>query len=171
MMAVCAPRTFFAFTEGSGLVTWPELTPFLTLKRQLGNSVFSFFTKRHWWERTVQKGAPRLTAENHVAWRNFPLNRKISNGWLRAGWSSIRYPLSIAESSSRKEIFLIDDMRKFYRISKSVAESPIRKEIFIIAERRKFFQVFCSGITMLWTQNLWMLLVGVLPFKTLHKGT
>ena len=41
MMKVCADRTFFAFTGGSGLVTGLELTPFLTLKREIGNSAFS----------------------------------------------------------------------------------------------------------------------------------
>ena len=78
----------------------------------------SLFGRRFWWEQT---------AVNHVVWRNFPQNRKISNGWLRAWWSSIRYPLSIAESSSWKEIFLIDDMMKFYWVSNSTAESPIHK--------------------------------------------
>ena len=51
------------------------------------------------------------------------------------------YPLSIAESSCRKDIFLIADLRKFYRVSNSIAVLPIRKEIFIIAEWRNFFQV------------------------------
>ena len=140
---------------------------------EAGNRKLGPFWRRLWRERTAQKGAPRLTAENHVVWRNFPLNRKISNGWLRAWWSSIKYPLSIAESPIQKEIFLIADLRKFYQVSNSVAESPIRKEIFIIAERRQFFQVFYRGITMPRTQNLWMLntkLEGVLPFQTLHKG-
>ena len=139
---------FFAFTGESGLVTWPELTPFLTLKREIGNSALFFF-RRLWRERTTQKGAPRLIVENHVVWRDFPLNRKISNGWLRAWWSSIRYPFSIAAI-------------------------PIRKEIFIIADRWQFFQVFYRGIAMPRTQKLWMLntrLEGILPFKTLHKGT
>ena len=58
------------------------------------------------------------------------------------------YLLSIAESSSRKEIFLIVDPRKVYRVSNSIAASPIRKKIFIITERRKFFQVFYRGIAM-----------------------
>ena len=34
MMEVCVDGTFFAFTGGSGLVTWTELT----LKREIGNS-------------------------------------------------------------------------------------------------------------------------------------
>ena len=79
--------------------------------------------------------------------------RKISNDWLKAWWNSIRYPLSIAESSSQKNIFLIVDQRKFYKVSTSVADSPIQKEIFIIAERRKFFQVFYCGFAMPRTQN------------------
>ena len=153
MIKVCADGTFFAFTGGSELVTWPELTPFLTLKRGIGNSAFFFFffffLRRLWWERTAQKGAPRLTAENLVVWRNFLLYRKISKGWLRAWWSSIRHPLSVAESSSQKKIS-------------------------IIAERRQFFQVFYRGIAMPSRQKLWMLntrLEGVLPFNIFHKGT
>ena len=43
----------------------------------------------------------------------------------RARWSSIRYPLSTAESSGRKEISLIADLRKFYQVSNSIAETPI----------------------------------------------
>ena len=58
------------------------------------------------------------------------------------------YPLSIAEFSSQKEIFLIADLRKFYQVSNPIAESPIRKEIFIIAEWKKFFQVLYHGIAM-----------------------
>ena len=88
----------------SGLVTWPKLTPFLTLNRERGKSAF-LFGRRLWWKHTAQKGALRLTAENHRVWRNFSLNKKISNGWLIAWWHSIRYPLSIAESSCQKEIF------------------------------------------------------------------
>ena len=38
MMDVCVDGTFFAFTRGSGLVTGPALTPFLTLKQEIGNS-------------------------------------------------------------------------------------------------------------------------------------
>ena len=94
--------------------------------------------------------------------------------WMRPWWSSFRYPLSIAESASWKEIFLIADLRKFYQVSNSIAESPIRKKIFIIAKWRQFFQVFYRGIVMLRTQKLWMLntrLDGFFPFKTLHKGT
>ena len=40
MMEVCVDGTFFAFTGGSGLVTWPELRPFLTLKWEIGNLAF-----------------------------------------------------------------------------------------------------------------------------------
>ena len=160
---------FFTFTRGSGL-TWPELTLFFTSKQEIGNS--AFFERRLWWERTAQKGAPHLTTENHVVWRNFPLNRKISNGWLRAWWSSIRYPSSIAKSSNWKETFLIADLRKFYWVSNLIAESHIRREIFIIAEQRKFFEVFYCGIAMPWTQKLWMLntrLAGVLPLRLFIK--
>ena len=84
------------------------------------------FGRRLWSERTAQKGAPLLTAENHVVWRNFLLNRKISNSWLRAWRSSIEYPLSIVEFFSGKEIFLIADLRKSNQGSHSIAESPIR---------------------------------------------
>ena len=74
---------------------------------------------------------------------------KISNGWLKSWWSFIWYPLSIAESSCRKEIFLIAELRKlFYQVSTSIAESPIQNDIFIIAEWRQFFQVFYRGIAM-----------------------
>ena len=112
------------------------------------NRKLGVFLRRLWRERTAKKGAPHLTAENYIVWRNILLNRKISNGWLRTWWSSITYPLSIAESSSRKEIFLIADQRKFYRVSTSIAEFPIRNEIIIIAERRQFFQVFYCKIAM-----------------------
>ena len=60
----------------------------------------------------------------------------------------MEYPLSISDSSSREEIFIIADLRKFCRVSNSVAESPIQKEIFIIAERKQFFQVNYLGIAM-----------------------
>ena len=161
-MEVCVDGNFFAFTGGSGLVTWPELTPFLSLKIKLGNLAFGG-GRRLWWEWTV---------ENHMVWRNFSLNKKISNSWLRAWWSSIRYHLSIAESSSRNEIFLIADLRKFYRVSNSIAESPIRKEILIIAERRKFFQVFYCKIAMPWTQKILNAeheAVGVFPSRLFIK--
>ena len=52
------------------------------------------------------------------------------------------YPLSIAESSCRKDIFLIADLRKFYRVSNSIAVLPIRKEIFIIAGMEEFLSSF-----------------------------
>ena len=42
MMEVCVDGTFFAFTGRSGLVTWPELTSFFTLKRNRKHG-FSFF--------------------------------------------------------------------------------------------------------------------------------
>ena len=170
MMEVCVNGTFFAFTGGSGLVTWLELTSLAEVR----NKKLSLFWRQLWRERNAQKRALHLTTENHKGWRNFPLNKKISNGWLRIWWSSVRYPLSIAESSIQKEIFLIADLRKFYRISNSIAESLIQKDMFIIAEQRQFFQVFYGGIAMLWTQKLWMQntrLVGLLHFKTLHKGT
>ena len=170
-MEVCVDRTFFAFTRGSGLVMWPELTLFW---RGSGILETQPFWRRLWWEQTVQKGALHLTAENFVLWRNFSLKRKIFNDWLKTWWSSIRYPLSIAESPIQKEIFLVTDLGKFYRVSNSIAESPIRKEILIIAERRQFFQVFYRGISIPRTQKLWMVnarLEGVLPFKTLHKET
>ena len=105
MIEVRVDGTFFAFTGGSGLVT------FLTLKLEIENSVS--FVRILWWERIPERGAPCSVAENHVVWRNFPLNRKISNDWLRSRWNSIWYPLPIAESSSRKEVFLIADLRKF----------------------------------------------------------
>ena len=78
----------------------------------------------------------------------------------------------MAESSSQKEIFLIADQRKFYRVSNSIVEPPIRMEIFIIAEWRQFFHVFYHGIAMPRTKiMLNTRLKRVLPFKTLHKGT
>ena len=43
MMEVCVDRTFFAFTRGSVLVMWLELTPFSMLKQEIGNLVFFFF--------------------------------------------------------------------------------------------------------------------------------
>ena len=143
---------------------------------EAGNRKLRFlFCRRLWFERSAQKGAPRLSAENHVVWRNFPLNRKISKGWLKSWWSFIWYPLSIAESSCRKEIFLIAELRKlFYQVSTSIVESPIRNDIFIIAERRQFFQLFNRGIAMPRTQKLWMLnmrLERILTFIILHKGT
>ena len=155
MMEIFIDRTFFAFIGRGGLVTWQELTLFLMLKRKIGN--LGSFERRLWWEWTAAKRALCLTAENHVVWRNFPLNYNIYNGWLRAWWSSNRYPVSIAESSSRKEIFLIADLKKFYQVSNSIAESYSK-----------------GDIAMLWTQKLWMLntrLVGIFSFKTLHKGT
>ena len=150
-MVVCVDGTFFAFIGRSGLITWPELIRFLTLKREIGNAAF---LGRRLVGTLRSKGAPYLTTENHVAWRNFLLNREISNDWLRAWWRSIKYPLSIAKFPIRKEIFLIAHLRKFHRVSNSIAESPIRKEIFIIAERGKIFQVFDRGISMPWTQKL-----------------
>ena len=67
MIEVCVDGTFFAFTGKIGFVTLPELTPFLTLKRKMGNSAFFFFFLRKLWgEQIAQKGAPCLTDENHV---------------------------------------------------------------------------------------------------------
>ena len=99
MMEVCVDRTFFAFIGGSGLVTWPE--PNTVFDIEVGNRKHPFFGRILWWEQTTEKGAQGLIAENLVVWRNFPVNKKISNGW----WSSIRHPLTTAESSSWKEIF------------------------------------------------------------------
>ena len=70
----------------------------------------------------------------------------------------------MAESSSQKEVFLIADLRKFYRVSNSIAESSIRKEIFIIAEWRKFFQVFDRWIAIPRAQKVWMLNTRLLEF-------
>ena len=74
------------------------------------------------------------------------------------------HPLSIAESSSWKEIFLIAELRKFYQVSNSIAKSPIQREIFIVAEWRKFFQVFYHRIAM--PQKLWMLKTRLLEFSS-----
>ena len=76
--------------------------------------------------------------------------------------------LSIAELPIWKEISLIADLKKFYRVSNSIAKSPIRKEMFIIAERRQFFQVFYCWIAMLWTQKLWMQNTRLLEFFPLR---
>ena len=63
---------------------------------EVRNGKLGPFWRRFRREWTAQKGVSCLIVENHVVWRNFPLNRKISNGWLKAWWSSIRFSLSIA---------------------------------------------------------------------------
>ena len=103
MMEICADGTFFYLHRRKWICDVTGTNTILDV--EAGNRKLGLFWRRLWEERTAQKGAPRLTAENHVVWRNFPLNRKFLNGWLRTWWSSIRYPLSIAESSCQKEIF------------------------------------------------------------------
>ena len=92
-MEVWVKVTYFALTGRNGLVTWTEQTPFLTWKREIRNS--AFFGRRLWWERTAQKGAPRLTTENYEVWKNVPLNRKIQmTDWDPDGvLSSILYQM------------------------------------------------------------------------------
>ena len=92
MMEVYVDGTFFRFTGGSRLVTWPELTLFLMLKREIGNSGF---------------------LEEDFA------GNGLLNGWVR-DWLN---------SSSRKEIFLIADLKKFYRVSNSVEFNCRTEEI------------------------------------------
>ena len=55
---------------------------------EVGNRKVCLFGRTLWWEQTAQKGAPRLTAENHVVWRNFTLNRKILSSFKFNYWVS-----------------------------------------------------------------------------------
>ena len=56
ILKVCVDGTFFAVTGGSGLVTWPELTPFLMLKQEIGNSAFfAFFFFFFFFEKSLER--------------------------------------------------------------------------------------------------------------------
>ena len=77
MMEVCVDRFFHLhrrkwISDVTGTNTIFDI--------EAGNRKLHLFWRRLWWEWTPQKGALHLTAENHIVWRNFPLNRKISNG-------------------------------------------------------------------------------------------
>ena len=80
MMGINVDGTFFAFTGGSGLVLWPEVTPFFDV--EAWNSKIGPFGERLWLERTAKKRAPCLAVENHVVRRNFPrIVRFLMTDW------------------------------------------------------------------------------------------